>query len=280
MAFVLLSCQDRKRQEISRLVQEWQGKTILFPDSMVFTIYGQDTVPAPSMDVDYKILMYVDSVGCPSCRMQAYNWKLFAEELDSLVGDKVSYFIYVHPKDITQLSTVLYNATFDKPICIDTTDIIDRLNHFPSGNDYRTFLLNRNNEVVILGHPIYNQYVRQLYKQMICSSIEDSSKSVKAAAIFNPIELNLGTFDFSIPRETYFEIGNQGENDIQILGIESSCDCIELECEKKQIAPGENIRVYIRYKAKYPEEFFREIFIRTDQMRFVYNIKGIAIETQ
>lgn len=44
----LSSCKEDGKEKIIRLVNEWQGKEIVFPPKMTFTIYGKDTV-------DYKI---------------------------------------------------------------------------------------------------------------------------------------------------------------------------------------------------------------------------------
>lgn len=41
LALNFFSCKDREREELSRLVYEWQNKEIYFPDSMVFTRFVQ-----------------------------------------------------------------------------------------------------------------------------------------------------------------------------------------------------------------------------------------------
>ena len=35
--FLLTSCKEDKKEQFARLVQEWQGKEIVFPQDMVFT---------------------------------------------------------------------------------------------------------------------------------------------------------------------------------------------------------------------------------------------------
>lgn len=43
------SCEESEKERLSRLVNEWEGKEILFPAHSIFTIQGKDTV-----DFDFK----------------------------------------------------------------------------------------------------------------------------------------------------------------------------------------------------------------------------------
>ena len=73
--FILLfvvSCQDRQRT-IMDILQGWEGRVIQYPDSMTFTIRGNDTVDF-SVCGEYKILSYVDSTGCTSCKLGLNEW--------------------------------------------------------------------------------------------------------------------------------------------------------------------------------------------------------------
>ena len=72
--FLLLSfltgCKESEKEKIARLVKEWDGKEISFPSHSVFTIQGKDTVDFSFADAEYKIITYIDSVGCTSCKLQ------------------------------------------------------------------------------------------------------------------------------------------------------------------------------------------------------------------
>ena len=63
------SCEESEKERLSRLVKEWEGKEILFPAHSVFTIQGKDTVDFDFKDAEYKIVTYIDSVGCTSCKL-------------------------------------------------------------------------------------------------------------------------------------------------------------------------------------------------------------------
>ena len=61
--FSLFSCGNQKKEDIAALLKTWSGKEILFPANPVFTVQDKDTIDF-SMLGKYKILTYVDSIGC------------------------------------------------------------------------------------------------------------------------------------------------------------------------------------------------------------------------
>ena len=82
--WTLASCQESREEAMLRLVNEWNGKEIKFPSRSVFTIQGKDTVDFEFVDADYKVVTYIDSVGCTSCKLQLPRWKQLIEEVDSI----------------------------------------------------------------------------------------------------------------------------------------------------------------------------------------------------
>ena len=69
------ACSESREEAVYRLVKEWTGKEIKFPERSVFTVQGKDTVDFTFHEADYKVLVYVDSVGCTSCKLQLDCWK-------------------------------------------------------------------------------------------------------------------------------------------------------------------------------------------------------------
>ncbi|GHV65411.1 hypothetical protein FACS1894199_06030 [Bacteroidia bacterium] len=66
---LLFSCKDRDPKiELARMVTEWQGKELVFPANPIFTRYVTDTVDYRIQNSEYKVLVYVDSTGCTSCK--------------------------------------------------------------------------------------------------------------------------------------------------------------------------------------------------------------------
>lgn len=79
---IFFSCkneQKEKEKQIAQLVSEWQGKQIVFPENSIFTRYLTDTTDYQIPQSEYKVLIYVDSIGCTSCKLQLHKWKELIE---------------------------------------------------------------------------------------------------------------------------------------------------------------------------------------------------------
>ena len=109
MLFLLLfSCQrSNKKKEIEEIVKSWQGKEIIFPEGLIFTKHGKDTIGYDIPASEYKIILYVDSVGCTSCKLQLHKWKEFIAEVDSLTNGAVPILFFFYPKDMREISFLL-----------------------------------------------------------------------------------------------------------------------------------------------------------------------------
>ena len=58
----LCSFQPSPKEHITQLVEEWQGKEVRFPENPVFTRQLNDTVDYRIPGMEYKVLVYVDSI--------------------------------------------------------------------------------------------------------------------------------------------------------------------------------------------------------------------------
>ena len=165
-SFALFSCGNEKKEEITRMVTEWQGKEILFPTNSTFTIQGKDTVSV-NMNAEHKILVYVDSAGCTSCRLQLNKWKEFMAKVDSVAKEPVQFLFYLAPKSVKEARYITRRDDFTYPMCIDLKNEINSKNKFPKEDTFHTFLLDVENKVQIIGNPIHNNAVRELYLNAI-----------------------------------------------------------------------------------------------------------------
>ena len=130
--WILASCEESREEAMLRLVNEWNGKEIKFPVHSVFTIQGKDTVDFEFGNASYKVITYIDSVGCTSCKLQLPRWKKLVGEVDSLTGGSVPFLFYFHPKDMKELRYLTRRDDFEYPVCLDEKNELNRLNRFPS----------------------------------------------------------------------------------------------------------------------------------------------------
>ena len=171
----LNSCQKVKEKEVVRLMKEWNRKEVLFPDDLLFTVLEKDTLKEIPKS-DYTIITYVDSIGCTSCKLKLQNWLLLERKLRSITNKRVSCLFVIHPKSKKEVNYILQENHFDCPVCIDDSDIFNKLNKFPANIMYQTFLLDAGNKVVAIGNPIHNDRIKKLYLDIISGNKMTSKK--------------------------------------------------------------------------------------------------------
>ena len=105
--FFVCSCKDKRRKDgIRKTVAEWIGREIRFPEDTPCYLSGKDTLPelcSEEFRKDFKILLYVDSAGCSSCRLKLFEWKLLMEEADSLFQGRVGFLLFFQPKSVKEM---------------------------------------------------------------------------------------------------------------------------------------------------------------------------------
>ena len=170
------SCKETEKQRIVRLLEEWENKEIIFPDSCYFTKYGKDTVGFPLNKSDYKIIMYVDSIGCVDCKMQLELWKWFIDDLDSITTGKVPVGFFIHPEEKGDMQDLLKDKSFDYPVCLDMNNELYALNVFPNDIMFRTFLLDKENKVIAVGNPVHNLKIWKMYLRLIEDNLNNNNK--------------------------------------------------------------------------------------------------------
>lgn len=89
-------------------MKEWNNKEIVYPNKMQFTILGVDT--SFLSQSEYRIITYVDSVGCTNCKLRLEQWKKFINQLDTVGNVPVLFFL--HPKNNQKLNYILKRDHF------------------------------------------------------------------------------------------------------------------------------------------------------------------------
>ena len=259
--WMLASCQESPKEAMLRLVQEWNGKEIKFPARSVFTIQGKDTVDFEFKNADYKVVTYIDSVGCTSCKLQLHRWKQLVAEVDSLTDDSVPFLFYFHPKDMKELRYLTRRDGFTYPVCFDEQDEINRLNQFPSVMDFQTFLLDKDNKVVAMGNPILNPNIKDLYLEVISRKPKSKpSGHVTSVSVNQPV-IDFGTFSKEEKREASFLLTNTGKGLLVIHDITTSCGCTRVTYSKEPVRPGGTLEVKVTYEAEQAEYINKSILV-------------------
>lgn len=252
------SCKESPKEHYAKLLQEWMDKEVRFPANAVFTVQGKDTVPFP-LDADYKILTYVDSMGCISCKLQLDRWKVLMKEENF---QNVRFLFFFSPEKRRDIVSTLRSNAFTYPVCIDERKELNRLNHFPTEFGGQTFLLDKDNKIVAMGNPIHNPRVKDLYLKII----QGENASTETA---NPIttvsidrtSINMDKFDWQQEQTATFTLSNTGDKLLAIEMIDTSCGCITVDYKQEPVHPGGSVTLYVAYKAEQPEYFSKTVTV-------------------
>lgn len=253
------SCSNVKKKQVEILVNEWNNKEICFPAHPVFTRQLTDTVLYRIPKSDYKVVVFVDSVGCVSCKLQLSRWKEFMHEVDSLSDGAVPFVFFFQSKDLRELRYILKCDGFSHPVCIDTDDEFNRLNHFPGEMMFQTFLVDSENRVKVIGNPIHNLSVKELYLKEL-TGMKSNPLSVTTVHS-DSVEYHYGTVGENQTESRKVVLHNTGKEVFRIKGVTTSCDCMTVEYGWDEIQPGESAVLTVKYKAEEPGDFWRTITI-------------------
>mgnify|MGYP000460600940 FL=1 len=257
---LLTACKENNKEKFALLVQEWQGKEIVFPQDMAFTRFVTEPVDYRIPDAEYKVLVYVDSVGCTSCKLQLPKWQELIAHVDSATNGNVPFIFVFQSKDDRELRYILKRDNFDRPVCIDRGDGFDKLNKFPQEITFQTFLLDKDNKVKVIGNPVHNLAVRDLYLKQI-TGMQYQEALPKTTLETDKAEYDLGTVKEGTTKKQTVTVRNTGTNVFKLKGFTTSCDCTEATCDWKELQPGESGTVTVSYEAEQPGDFYRTVEI-------------------
>ena len=183
VAICFSSCKNIQYESAVKIVKEWTGKEIKFPEGLTCTSMGSDTTCIDLHSNNYKILLYVDSFGCTSCRLRLSEWKKIINESDTIFSNPPEFIFIFQPKQKEEkdLQQIFKNNAFKHPVFIDRKNEIDKLNKFPSKPEYQCFLLDKDNKVVVIGNPT-NKEIWALFTKVVIES--DRSYSTKGMMTF------------------------------------------------------------------------------------------------
>ena len=276
LTIFLSACQDKQKEIITLLVKEWQGKQILFPENMVFTRFASDTTNFVIPTSDYKVLVFVDSIGCTSCKLQLSRWKEFIRYTDSISQKNIPFLFFFQFDDQWEIHSLLIRENFDKPICLDRSDSLNQLNHFPKDIRFQVFLLDKNNKVVVIGNPVHNPNVKELYLEEIgrkqpVAPIQTTVKVEKESLLLETIPLGKS-------KDTLSTLVNTGDQPLVIIDVTTTCGCAQTLFDKHPVQPGESLHIKVGVTPENKGLFDETITVKCNTNQLIkLNIRGNTI---
>ena len=276
LTIFLSACQDKQKEIITLLVKEWQGKQILFPENMVFTRFASDTTNFVIPTSDYKVLVFVDSIGCTSCKLQLSRWKEFIRYTDSISQKNIPFLFFFQFDDQWEIHSLLIRENFDKPICLDRSDSLNQLNHFPKDIRFQVFLLDKNNKVVVIGNPVHNPNLKELYLEEI--GRKQPGAPIQTTVKVEKESLLLETIPLGKSKDTLFTLVNTGDQPLVIIDVTTTCGCAQTLFDKHPVQPGESLHIKVGVTPENKGLFDETITVKCNTNQLIkLNIRGNTI---
>ena len=267
---------NTQKKDIRNKISLYSNKNIKLTDNSTIKLNFDTSLYTAKL----KIVSYIDSnsIGnCIGCRLKLMEWEDFYGKIGALKG-YVSVFLYILPpkKYIKQIIEKVED--FNVPIVIDSNGFFGKENHKILSLGYSTFLLDENNRIILIGNPVQNPKIRDLYIRTICERL---GIKPDLNAVSKPLNQrkNLGTFNWQTPQTTTFTIHNTGNESMLIDTLYTSCECTTAEIDKRSIEPTDSAIVSVKFNAEKPEMFMREIYVGVQgKEQIVLSIEGEAVE--
>jgi hypothetical protein len=175
----LLSCINEgkvKEKEYRELFSEYIGKKVIFPDSLNVlldkSVIQSEEVSLIKKNNTYKIVSLINGE-CGECLNDLNEWKDFIDKFEKK-GYELSYLFYINYSD----SAFFFNNLVPE-INLNIPLILDPNKEFEKKNDiliafiqFRTLLLDENNQIKLLGPPFMSRDMEILYDKVITKKFE------------------------------------------------------------------------------------------------------------
>lgn len=254
----LLSCTTGNKH-LSESPEFWLGREIMFPADMPFQVQGS-AVDYDVDDCDYKILCYVDSIGCSVCSMNMPGWELFLSQVVSNPDISVKFIMAVNTDNEAEIIRKARQYRFNYPIVIDKRNAIDSLNHFPSDIRSQTFLLDEYNRVIVVGNPLFDPEIMKEYNRLLSNAKCRENQRVIAV---KPEHIAMGIFQAGEEKKTRFRLRNTSREPISIDEISTSCSCTSAWADQYSIQAGLFLDVYVSCRPESGVGYFQQFVYLT-----------------
>lgn len=164
MLYVCYSCNNDNR--IADEIKEMTGREIVFPSGYKI-LSSNDSLCEHLLQYDnIKVITFIDNLPCTECGLRAIrDWG----ECIKTINKDVSYILVVQTEDSKELIGMKDSIQLETPLLFYSTDTFMVANELNVLTRNKTFLLNRENKIVLVGEPFGNEKLTQLYKKTIAS---------------------------------------------------------------------------------------------------------------
>jgi len=173
--FVVLLLCSCSNNNIVKDIEQLMDQQITLSSDWNTIWKGKDVVLNGFIEAPIKMMVWYDSLVCGACEVnKMHRWYNIVDYADSLSQWFSIIFLFSPTKEsMSRLSMSLKAEKFDYPIFIDQNASFAKQNSkIPKNQNLHSFLLDKDNKVVLIGNPLNNPSLWRLYKRNIQNMID------------------------------------------------------------------------------------------------------------
>lgn len=172
--FICLSCGEtnEKQKELKIL----QSKSITIPNDLKVFVNGLSIVMDSLFDCELKLIVYADSVECSTCLISKLEQWVHLFDYAKIFNNRLKYYFIFAPSKANEhkVAFALKTRRFEHPLILDYNGNFEKLNpHLPKNKAMHTFLLDKDNNVVLVGSPLVNYDTEKLFMETTAELLAD-----------------------------------------------------------------------------------------------------------
>ena len=165
--FVFMACHGRLTKNVNSMMHK---KVLLDTVDMEVINPRRNVYISNDSDKAFTLIVYNDESECISCNVNNLNeWHRFLTQVYSgNNGVKVCFIFSPENESANNIRVLLQKQSFGHPVFLDSAHVFEKANPWiPKESIYHTFLLDNNNKIVLIGNPLQNQKINQLFFEVI-----------------------------------------------------------------------------------------------------------------
>jgi len=158
------------REQKNKLTEElrlFKELPISLPDNMLVMGYHGHSADSSLLSRPYKMVIYINEEGCTGCKLQTLM-QIQVYILEHKHLENFGVIVILHTSQIEVAERFIYAFRFSQTVFYDLDGSFERLNmHLPKDERFHTFLLDKENKVVLVGDPTRNTKLKKLYETQL-----------------------------------------------------------------------------------------------------------------
>jgi hypothetical protein len=166
MVLLCDACSENNGQKkgLESELRLFKAKAITLPNNLLAKRCDEQTPPDTTLlRRPLKMVIYVNQDGCEDCKLRALlPVHMFILENRHL--ENFGVIIILNASQMEAADQTLTDMRFRQTVFYDPDGSFERLNpHLPANEQFHTFLLNKENKVILAGNPVHNEKLKKLY---------------------------------------------------------------------------------------------------------------------